>query len=71
MKAGLGLNIIGIIVVTICINTIGLAYYGLDTFPEWASLGGGEDRCNPVPITNATLLSTTVNTTMRLNTTLF
>ena len=71
MKAGVGLNIIGIIVVTFCINTVGLAYYELDKFPDWASLGGSENKCNPVATTVAAALSSTMNTTIKLNTTIF
>ncbi|XP_065054258.1 Na(+)/citrate cotransporter-like [Rhopilema esculentum] len=69
MKAGFGMNIIGIIVVTISINTLGLGYYGLNKFPAWASSGDSTDKCNPgkslVGTTIATLL-TTANTTSRI-----
>ncbi|XP_046979334.1 protein I'm not dead yet-like [Schistocerca americana] len=36
MKAGLGMNVICIILVSILFPTFGSAVYGLDTFPDWA-----------------------------------
>lgn len=39
------MNIIGILVVTLAINTWGKAYYGLGTFPAWAAVGNTTDRC--------------------------
>jgi len=71
MKAGIGLNIIGIIVVTICINTIGLAYYQLDKFPDWAMKASSAESCNPIAATVVTTLSTTLNATIKSNTTMF
>lgn len=35
-KAGFGMNIIAILVVTLGINTWGYSYYDLGTFPDWA-----------------------------------
>eukprot|EP00794_Sanderia_malayensis_P013743 gene13743-15179_t len=45
-KAGFGMNIIGIIVVTICLNTIGISYFKLNTFPSWAATSGGNATCS-------------------------
>ena len=71
MKAGIGLNIIGIIVVTICINTIGLAYYQLDKFPDWAMKGASEESCHPIAATVVTTLSSALNATIKSGTTMF
>lgn len=66
MKAGFGMNIIGIIVVTISINTIGLGYFGLKQFPDWAAAGGAADRCGGA---HTTSLPTTIITTLMANVT--
>ncbi|NXK22222.1 S13A4 protein, partial [Arenaria interpres] len=39
VKAGLGVNLIGLAVVTVAINTWGIRLFQLNTFPEWAALG--------------------------------
>lgn len=44
-KAGFGMNVIGILVVTLAINTWGSAYYELGPFPSWASVGNATNRC--------------------------
>nr|XP_008169329.1 solute carrier family 13 member 4 isoform X2 [Chrysemys picta bellii] len=36
VKAGLGVNLIGLVVVMVAINTWGISLFQLDTFPEWA-----------------------------------
>lgn len=69
MKVGFGMNIIGIIVVTLCINTIGLEYYGLKTFPKWAAIGDSNITCGRVATTAAAVINAT-STTM-LNTTMY
>lgn len=56
-KAGFGMNIIGILVVTLSINTWGNSYYKLHTFPDWAKEGNHTVHCNgmaPSPIFNST-----------------
>ena len=54
------MNIIGIIVVTISINTFGMAYFGLNEFPTWAASGAAQGKCGGGAIlpTNATILPT-------------
>ncbi|XP_037021772.2 solute carrier family 13 member 4 [Artibeus jamaicensis] len=37
VKAGLGVNVIGLVIVTVAINTWGISLFDLDTFPAWAS----------------------------------
>jgi len=44
-KAGFGMNIIGILVVTLSINTWGYSYYGLSEFPDWAMAGNVTTQC--------------------------
>ncbi|XP_074857269.1 solute carrier family 13 member 4 [Carettochelys insculpta] len=36
VKAGLGVNLIGLVVVMVAINTWGISLFHLDTFPDWA-----------------------------------
>jgi len=36
VKAGSLLNILGVAIVTLFINTYGIVYFGLDEFPDWA-----------------------------------
>ncbi|KFP58406.1 Solute carrier family 13 member 4, partial [Cariama cristata] len=38
VKAGLGVNLIGLAVVTVAINTWGIRLFQLNTFPEWAAV---------------------------------
>uniref|UniRef100_F7D055 Solute carrier family 13 member 4 n=1 Tax=Monodelphis domestica TaxID=13616 RepID=F7D055_MONDO len=38
VKAGLGVNVIGLVVVTVAINTWGINLFHLDTFPVWAKV---------------------------------
>ncbi|XP_057295810.1 Na(+)/citrate cotransporter-like isoform X2 [Hydractinia symbiolongicarpus] len=69
-KAGFGMNIIGIIMVTLSINTWGYAYYDLGNFPTWASVGsnvtsqcGGNIAANSTtPFFNGTTLTPTTVT---------
>lgn len=69
-KAGFGMNIIGILMVTLSINTWGYAYYDLGNFPTWASVGsnvtskcGGDIIANSTaPSFNGTTLSPTTVT---------
>ncbi|XP_065054256.1 Na(+)/citrate cotransporter-like [Rhopilema esculentum] len=59
MKAGFGMNLIGILVVTLSINTFGMAYFGLDKFPAWAEGAANGKRCGlSIPTTLATNLTT-------------
>ena len=46
------LNLIGIAVITLFINTYGVVYFGLNEFPDWA-------RPTPVVTTAASALNTT------------
>uniref|UniRef100_A0A8C3JXH0 Solute carrier family 13 member 4 n=1 Tax=Calidris pygmaea TaxID=425635 RepID=A0A8C3JXH0_9CHAR len=39
VKAGLGVNLIGLTVVMVAINTWGIRLFQLNTFPEWAAVG--------------------------------
>nr|XP_009939998.1 PREDICTED: solute carrier family 13 member 4 [Opisthocomus hoazin] len=39
VKAGLGVNLIGLVVVMVAINTWGIRLFQLNTFPEWAAVG--------------------------------
>ncbi|XP_075414826.1 solute carrier family 13 member 4 [Tenrec ecaudatus] len=39
VKAGLGINVIGLVIVMVAINTWGVSLFNLDTFPAWASVG--------------------------------
>ncbi|CAK8680394.1 unnamed protein product [Clavelina lepadiformis] len=52
IKAGWMMNIIGIVVITILINTFGMAFFNLSTYPDWAK-PPLEDATTA--ITNATL----------------
>lgn len=70
------MNIIGIIVVTISINTFGMAYFGLDQFPTWAidtaSAGGrgcgvSPSSTNAAVLANATTTVRTILTTAAMN----
>ncbi|NWV00063.1 S13A4 protein, partial [Upupa epops] len=38
VKAGLGVNVIGLVVVMVAINTWGISLFQLDAFPEWAAV---------------------------------
>uniref|UniRef100_A0A8C6YI22 Solute carrier family 13 member 4 n=1 Tax=Nothoprocta perdicaria TaxID=30464 RepID=A0A8C6YI22_NOTPE len=38
VKAGLGVNLIGLVVVMVAINTWGIRLFQLNTFPEWAAV---------------------------------
>lgn len=44
VKAGLGVNVIGLVIVTVAINTWGISLFDLDTFPAWAMAGNITDR---------------------------
>merc|ERR1711973_59511 len=57
-KAGFGMNIIAILIVTLGINTWGRAYYDLGTFPDWA-----KDGHIIVPTTAAAITTAVANTT--------
>ena len=75
MKAGFGMNIIGIIVVNISINTYGKAYFDLNSYPDWAAqaaknvqCGGTTEATNfAINATTAALssLATSVATTLK------
>ena len=63
VKAGFGMNIIGIIIVTLSINTYGMTYFGLDKFPGWAFGASSKGNCPAA--------STSMTTTLALNVTTF
>lgn len=42
VKAGWVLNILGVVVISIFINTYGMSYFDLYSFPEWAALPSSE-----------------------------
>ncbi|XP_036184470.1 solute carrier family 13 member 4 [Myotis myotis] len=44
VKAGLGVNVIGLVIVTVAINTWGISLFDLDTFPAWAMASNITDR---------------------------
>lgn len=44
VKAGLGVNIIGLVIVMVAINTWGVSLFHLDTFPAWAKVSNITDR---------------------------
>ncbi|CAK6434356.1 unnamed protein product [Pipistrellus nathusii] len=44
VKAGLGVNVIGLVIVTVAINTWGISLFNLDTFPAWAMASNITDR---------------------------
>jgi len=56
------MNIIGILLVTLSINTWGYAYYGLDKFPAWAAASGSmENVCfGNTTVGNATVSNVTL-----------
>ncbi|KAM8816181.1 solute carrier family 13 member 4 [Rhynchonycteris naso] len=44
VKAGLGVNVIGLVIVTVAINTWGVSLFDLDTFPAWAQVSNITDQ---------------------------
>ncbi|ELK13827.1 Solute carrier family 13 member 4 [Pteropus alecto] len=44
VKAGLGVNIIGLVIVMVAINTWGVSLFHLDTFPAWAKVSNITDQ---------------------------
>lgn len=44
VKAGLGVNVIGLVIVMVAINTWGVSLFHLDTFPAWAKVSNITDR---------------------------
>ncbi|XP_006861220.1 PREDICTED: solute carrier family 13 member 4 [Chrysochloris asiatica] len=44
VKAGLGVNVIGLVIVTVAINTWGVSLFHLDTFPVWAEVSNITDQ---------------------------
>ncbi|XP_024410897.2 solute carrier family 13 member 4 isoform X2 [Desmodus rotundus] len=44
VKAGLGVNVIGLVIVTVAINTWGISLFDLDTFPAWAKVSNVTDQ---------------------------
>ncbi|XP_021119298.1 solute carrier family 13 member 4 isoform X2 [Heterocephalus glaber] len=44
VKAGLGVNVIGLVIVMIAINTWGVSLFHLDTFPAWAKVSNITDQ---------------------------
>ncbi|XP_031237395.1 solute carrier family 13 member 4 isoform X2 [Mastomys coucha] len=44
VKAGLGVNVIGLVIVMVAINTWGVSLFHLDTFPTWAKVSNITDQ---------------------------
>ncbi|GAB1290681.1 Solute carrier family 13 (sodium/sulfate symporters), member 4 [Apodemus speciosus] len=44
VKAGLGVNVIGLVIVMVAINTWGVSLFHLDTFPAWAKISNITDQ---------------------------
>ena len=44
VKAGLGVNVIGLVIVMVDINTWGVSLFHLDTFPAWAKVSNITDQ---------------------------
>ena len=44
VKAGLGVNVIGLVTVMVAINTWGLSLFDLNTFPAWAKVSNITDQ---------------------------
>lgn len=44
VKAGLGVNVIGLVIVMVAINTWGVSLFDLDTFPVWAKVSNITDQ---------------------------
>ncbi|XP_037692016.1 solute carrier family 13 member 4 isoform X2 [Choloepus didactylus] len=44
VKAGLGINVIGLVIVMVAINTWGVSLFHLDTFPVWAKVSNITDQ---------------------------
>ncbi|XP_034375654.1 solute carrier family 13 member 4 [Arvicanthis niloticus] len=44
VKAGLGVNVIGLVIVMVAINTWGVSLFHLDTFPAWAQVSNITDQ---------------------------
>uniref|UniRef100_G3UAX9 Solute carrier family 13 member 4 n=1 Tax=Loxodonta africana TaxID=9785 RepID=G3UAX9_LOXAF len=44
VKAGLGVNVIGLVIVMVAINTWGVSLFHLDTFPAWAKVSNVTDQ---------------------------
>ncbi|XP_036720086.1 solute carrier family 13 member 4 [Balaenoptera musculus] len=44
VKAGLGVNVIGLVIVMVAINTWGISLFHLDTFPAWAKVSNITDQ---------------------------
>ena len=71
------MNIIGIIVVTISINTFGMGYFGLNEFPAWAGTGatnvkssGVGGAMTTIATTDPTFLTDATTTVASVGTTL-
>lgn len=44
VKAGLGVNVIGLVIVMVAVNTWGVSLFHLDTFPAWAKVSNITDQ---------------------------
>lgn len=56
-KAGLGMNLLAVIVLVICMNTYGVPMFELHDFPDWAGSSGAiSSTATPTPSGNITLL---------------
>ncbi|PFX31726.1 Solute carrier family 13 member 2 [Stylophora pistillata] len=57
-KAGLGMNLLAVIVLVICVNTYGVPMFDLHNFPDWAGSIGpiSSTAATPTPPGNFTLL---------------
>jgi len=70
MKAGFGMNMIGILVVNISINTYGKAYFDLNAFPDWAAQAAKSVQCGTASKSAEPILNATATAVSSLATTL-
>ncbi|XP_078491315.1 Na(+)/citrate cotransporter-like [Ciona intestinalis] len=54
IKAGWMLNVLGVLVISVFINTYGVSYFGLNEFPAWAALPGTSSGTTSAPTFNLT-----------------
>eukprot|EP00794_Sanderia_malayensis_P007051 gene7051-7843_t len=71
MKAGFAMNIIGILVVTLCINTYGKSYFNLSQYPSWALSATKGVQCAQVLASTASPANMTTHSTFVSNVTNF
>eukprot|EP00112_Aurelia_sp_Birch-Aquarium-sp1_P002650 Seg1297.1 transcript_id=Seg1297.1/GoldUCD/mRNA.D3Y31 product="hypothetical protein" protein_id=Seg1297.1/GoldUCD/D3Y31 len=68
MKAGFGMNIIGILVVTLSINTYGRAYFHLNEYPKWALDASSNVKCGDAVALLTTRIPMNLTTTIATST---